>query len=91
MGRVRERKRKRNEGPPLGFSELVQDGIDLSEGLIDLLSELASCSNFRERMVQVPRETHRRNVGRSTLTFAPVSTIFPETKMRSTTLGLTIR
>jgi hypothetical protein len=85
-------KRQASEGvtPGLRLAVLVQDRVDLSESLIDLVTVLRGRGSEKQNGGQVQASPFRCAHG-PRRTLAPVRTILPETKMRSTTLGLTIR
>ncbi len=77
-----------NKGSQLRLLELEQDGVNGVEGCVNLLSDLRGNDGSATCSIT----TRRGGVEKGMMfTFAPVRTILPETKMRSTTLGLSMR
>lgn len=80
----------------LRFPELAQHSVYRVECSVDLLSDLGRSQDERQHLIQTNgmRITEHPEAviqQKDDLTLAPVSTILPETKINSTTLGLIMR
>ena len=81
----------------LGLAEFAEHSVDRVEGSVDLLPHLigderCQCQHrYHTARALSTSPIQRHQGGNRIITFAPVRTILPDTKMRSTTLGLIIR
>lgn len=82
---------EKNNQVQLGFTEFAKHSINGVECRIDFLPDLIT-KQCEQVMVNREAQVKEYDGGIGIyLTLAPVKTIFPETKMSNTTLGLIIR